>query len=246
MTVLRHGPLTADMVPLLTAGSSVLLIDYFGSDWNGIAEYIDTDGNTVGVRHPIMGTGNFPPSHLTYIGERGPDGWTTTPDSGWAENPVPGMRVEVRGDAFVCTDFPSELFNWNQTAIAACVTAFRPTEALSAHPPATGSPVPVTIFCPECAVPHLDEGEWATRPHKTHQCQSCGHEWRPFPFATVGVEHPRPATGEAVALHPRTVDLVDRFAAALKEKLAKAEEWLEAVAAWEAAGRPRTLTEKEA
>ena len=53
------------------------------------------------------------------------------------------------------------------------------------------APVPVTICCPACAMPHVDEGEWATtRHHKTHQCQGCGHEWRPFPFATVGVAHP--------------------------------------------------------
>lgn len=59
---------------------------------------------------------------------------------------------------------------------------------------AKSEPVAVTIFCPVCAVPHVDEGEWATtRHHKTHQCQGCGHEWRPFPFATVGVAHPSPS-----------------------------------------------------
>lgn len=55
---------------------------------------------------------------------------------------------------------------------------------------ANANPVEVTISCPKCATPHIDEGEWATtRHHKTHQCQTCGHEWRPFPFATVGVPH---------------------------------------------------------
>lgn len=58
-------------------------------------------------------------------------------------------------------------------------------------------PVAVTVFCPKCAAPHVDEGEWAIRPHKTHQCQSCGHEWRPFPFATVGIAHPASKTPEA-------------------------------------------------
>lgn len=67
--------------------------------------------------------------------------------------------------------------------------------ALTSSPKAEGEAVPVTIFCPVCAVPHVDEGEWATtRKHKTHQCQGCGHEWRPFPFATVGVPHPAPQT----------------------------------------------------
>ena|GEM_PF-2343382 len=60
--------------------------------------------------------------------------------------------------------------------------------------------VEVNIFCPTCSTPHVDEGEWATRRHKTHQCQSCGHEWRPFPFATVGVAHPTPADPEAGAV----------------------------------------------
>lgn len=52
--------------------------------------------------------------------------------------------------------------------------------------------VPVVIYCPVCEVLHVDEGEWATtRHHKTHQCQSCGHEWRPFRFATVGIQVPK-------------------------------------------------------
>ncbi len=62
------------------------------------------------------------------------------------------------------------------------------------YPDTAADPVEVTIFCPACGVPHIDEGEWATtRHHKTHQCQACGHEWRPFPFATVGVAHPKPS-----------------------------------------------------
>lgn len=34
------------------------------------------------------------------------------------------------------------------------------------------------LFCPKCEVQHVDEGEWATRPHHTHLCLSCKHEWR--------------------------------------------------------------------
>jgi len=63
------------------------------------------------------------------------------------------------------------------------------TAYLTAAPPA---PVVVAkvIHCPECGAIHIDEGEWATRLHKTHQCQSCKHEWRPYPYATVGVPAP--------------------------------------------------------
>lgn len=50
-------------------------------------------------------------------------------------------------------------------------------------------PVPARLECPKCKVPHLDEGVWATKPHKTHLCLDCGHLWRPANFPTVGVAH---------------------------------------------------------
>lgn len=43
------------------------------------------------------------------------------------------------------------------------------------------------LHCPKCGAQHVDEGEWATRPHKTHLCAACGHEWRPKGTPTVGV-----------------------------------------------------------
>lgn len=48
-------------------------------------------------------------------------------------------------------------------------------------------PIPMIIYCPMCCYQHLDEGEWATRLHRTHQCQHCSHKWRPANVATVGV-----------------------------------------------------------
>lgn len=66
------------------------------------------------------------------------------------------------------------------------------------------TPVPLVMYCPR-GHQHVDEGEWATRPHRTHQCQTvipcgcpalyhgdcakiiCGFEWRPAAFSTVGV-----------------------------------------------------------
>lgn len=54
-------------------------------------------------------------------------------------------------------------------------------------------PVPVVIKCPECWTQHIDEGEWATtRLHKTHECQECLHQWRPFDYHTVGVPGENP------------------------------------------------------
>lgn len=45
----------------------------------------------------------------------------------------------------------------------------------------------IRMSCPKCLYQHIDRGEWATREHKTHQCQHCGHEWRPFDVPTFGV-----------------------------------------------------------
>lgn len=66
---------------------------------------------------------------------------------------------------------------------------------------ARSTPVPMVLYCP-AGHQHIDEGAWATNPHKTHYCNkrvypkrggadvagfSCGLEWRPAAFPTVGV-----------------------------------------------------------
>lgn len=49
--------------------------------------------------------------------------------------------------------------------------------------------VPAVLHCPKCGVQHIDRGVWATtRVHRTHLCAGCGHLWKPFNHATVGVE----------------------------------------------------------
>lgn len=49
-------------------------------------------------------------------------------------------------------------------------------------------PIPIILTCPQCGARHIDEGEWATRVHHTHSCQTCGMTWRPAVVATVGVQ----------------------------------------------------------
>jgi hypothetical protein len=49
------------------------------------------------------------------------------------------------------------------------------------------APIPMRLTCPECGELHIDEGEFATKPHHTHSCQHCGLTWRPAVVATVGV-----------------------------------------------------------
>ena len=54
--------------------------------------------------------------------------------------------------------------------------------------PEAEPPIPLLLHCPLCSARHIDEGRWATRPHHTHSCQSCGHTWRPAVVDTVGVQ----------------------------------------------------------
>ena len=52
------------------------------------------------------------------------------------------------------------------------------------------APVPKVLLCPNCGKNHVDKGYWATtRVHRTHLCEHCGTLFKPFEFATVGVEH---------------------------------------------------------
>lgn len=47
--------------------------------------------------------------------------------------------------------------------------------------------VHVILCCPACHRRHVDEGRFATEPHRSHSCQSCGVVWKPALVPTVGV-----------------------------------------------------------
>lgn len=58
-------------------------------------------------------------------------------------------------------------------------------------------PIPMLLWCPECGARHVDEGEFATKSHHTHSCQTCGMTWRPAVVPTTGVQFlPGFRTGE--------------------------------------------------
>lgn len=44
--------------------------------------------------------------------------------------------------------------------------------------PAVETAPAVPLACPNCEVPHVDEGAWAVRPHRRHLCANCGYIWR--------------------------------------------------------------------
>lgn len=117
---LRHGPLTSDMVPLLTAGSSVLFYD--GHPLPFVRRNVSGEPilDFAGWHRPVS------VGACTYIGERGPDGWITAPEGGWTGNPVPGMQVLVRSQPWVSiveVERPSDGVVWQD------IIAFRPIEA---------------------------------------------------------------------------------------------------------------------
>lgn len=60
-----------------------------------------------------------------------------------------------------------------------------PVEGLRA--PIDVLPIPLVLCSEHCKAHHMDEGEWTTKWHKTHLCATCGKEWTPYPFPTVGV-----------------------------------------------------------
>lgn len=74
----------------------------------------------------------------------------------------------------------SELLDWHQHKVAMV------SKMPEARPPA---PIPMILHCPACHARHVDEGEFAEKPHHSHACQSpgCGHVWRPALVPTVGV-----------------------------------------------------------
>lgn len=49
-------------------------------------------------------------------------------------------------------------------------------------------PIPMLLFCPWCRARHVDANVFATKPHHTHACQTCGGVWRPAVVPTVGVQ----------------------------------------------------------
>lgn len=48
-------------------------------------------------------------------------------------------------------------------------------------------PIRMRLTCEGCGTLHVDEGEFSTKRHHTHQCASCGMVWRPAIEDTVGV-----------------------------------------------------------
>lgn len=73
--------------------------------------------------------------------------------------------------------------------IARGLRSFLPRgETPDAGAPPSAAPVPMLLWCPGCGERHIDKGDFATKSHHTHSCQTCGMTWRPGVLPTVGVQ----------------------------------------------------------
>lgn len=94
--------------------------------------------------------------------------------------------------------------------------------------PRVPDPIPMILFCPFCGTQHIDAEEdhkdgcalnvnphacncdrWSNPPHRSHQCRSCSHVWRPADVPTTGVseiathgEHDSPNQIRELAFDP--------------------------------------------
>lgn len=106
-----------------------------------------------------------------------------------AELPSPSLAPPPPKHTKECDD------TWRRLMLAPgssmqCVCSGSMTERTD--PPGPRLPdgvIPMRLVCEACGRLHIDEGEWATRPHHTHTCQydDCGLTWRPAVVHTVGV-----------------------------------------------------------
>jgi len=98
---LKPGPLTVSMVPLLTAGRSVLRVRSYG-DQEKLATFIHASGEGDHIVLKVDEEGQTAPNcwgihRFSYIGERGDDGWIS-----WSGGPepiphsTPGLHVRCR------------------------------------------------------------------------------------------------------------------------------------------------------
>lgn len=71
-------------------------------------------------------------------------------------------------------------------------------------------PIPMLLFCPNCLAQHIDAPNaktgWNDPPHKKHECQECGWDWRPADVATRGVASLSDLDVERARIRPRFIE----------------------------------------
>ncbi len=122
-----------------------------------------------------------------------PGAWHASPNGDWRVENGAGVVVFDDGSASgeygaTCStetrDYIIALHNEYPTMAAELRELRAENERLRAK---LEAPIPMRLHCSSCGELHIDEGEFATKPHHTHACQRCGNVWRPAVVATVGV-----------------------------------------------------------
>jgi hypothetical protein len=105
----------------------------------------------------------------------------------WSAN---GDAGDSTGRCGVCNEERDESHSWEECARVSLATMRARVAKLETKPKTWRDvePIPLALVCPKCCAPHVDEGEWSSRPHRTHQCQKCMFEWRPCGLPTVGID----------------------------------------------------------
>src|SRR5882724_7806446 len=95
----------------------------------------------------------------------------------WLSENIPGFRLDRSNDH--SPHAPDYIDHGTENSWAVWRAALEDRQE--------AAPKRMILFCPACGNQHIDEGTWSVRPHKTHQCQSCKLEWKPYPYPTVGI-----------------------------------------------------------
>lgn len=147
----------------------------------GLVEAIQRDAEGQDLAARLSAALSRPaPGHLSI--QHSPDGVVfiqASDTSVWAIEPDPtwGIKIDTLGASLIPLNIPV----LDRPDVIAKQRAYLKIEEEPTKP------IPLYLTCPKCSQQHIDEGEWANKPHHTHACQHCGLTWRPAVAATVGV-----------------------------------------------------------
>lgn len=88
----------------------------------------------------------------------------------------------------MCQEGRSTKEHWSQRDLELAIVHLTMVGTIPTEVQQQDTPVRIRVCCEKCGTLHIDEGKWATEPHKRHQCKNCGLVWQPALFPTVGVQ----------------------------------------------------------
>jgi len=131
----------------------------------------------------------LPPLTITLNGPTPPDDLVKQIARNSSQQGIAPSTSEKSGRIELCDEFDCPVHGMDDCELNRCQHPGCEVAAkYCAQHSQPGPPVPMYLTCPKCGERHIDEGDFATRPHHTHSCQACGLTWRPAVICTVGVQ----------------------------------------------------------